>query len=310
MDHHSLISHLVAQIDHRALGRHLAALPGPRHRRTDRPAVAAALAYLRQMLRDCGWQVADQPCHDGELGDGVNIVATVSGSVDPAALVVVGAHHDTVPGSPGADDNGSGLAGLLELGRVLSLHPWEATVQLVAFDFEETEAGRFSGSRAYVNALGRDQIEFRGAFIFEMIAYRSMTPASQQAPAGLAGVYPDVVARLDERGGRGDFIVAIGSDSVTHLLGRFLGSAAQAAPDLPVLPLSVPGHVPMRDLFRSDHVSFWQAGLPAVMLTDTANFRNPHYHTPSDLPETLDADFWRQVVAATLAAVAQLAVPA
>lgn len=300
----------MATIDAGALSRHLAALPAPRGRPTDGPAIAGALTYLRKTLHGYGWEVADQPCHDEELGDGVNVVATLPGTVRPAALVVVGAHHDTVPGTPGADDNGSGLAGLLELGRVLALRRWEATIQLVAFDFEEIGAARFSGSTAYVNALRGDQTEFRGAFIFEMIGYRSVTPGSQQVPAGLERIYPDAVGALEGRGRRGDFIAALGSERGESLLSHFARSASSGAPELSLLALPVPDNPALRDLFRSDHVPFWQADLPAVMLTDTADFRNPHYHQPSDLPETLDPTFWRDVVAATLAAVAGLAVPA
>ena len=115
---------------------------------------------------------------------------------------------------------------------------------------------------------------------------------------------------MKRRGHRGDFIVALGNRRGAALLRHFAASAAQAAPDLPVVSLPVPRFAPLPDLYLSDHVPFWQAGLPAVMLTDTAYLRNPHYHRPSDRPETLDPTFWRQVVAATLAAVAALARPA
>lgn len=299
---------LAAQVDAGRLNQYLAALPGPRHRTRDGPAIDRTLEYLRQQFRGAGWEVADQSCHDEVLGEGTNVVATLRGSRDDA-LVSIGAHHDTVPGTPGADDNGSGLAGLLELARLLPRHQWEATIQLVAFDFEETEEGRFSGSHAYVAALERTRLDFRGAFVFEMIAYRSTAPGSQQVPPGIDRLYPQQIARLPENERRGDFIVALGNENGRGLLQQLAGAAALAASDLSVAPFPVPPGIPARDLFRSDHVPFWEAGLPAVMLTDTANFRNPHYHKPTDTPETLDAAFWRDVVAATLTAVGNIAVP-
>ena len=304
----ALINELAGRVPGDALGAHLAALPAPRHRAGATPAVEATLAHLREAFTSSGWQVAEQPCRDRYLGSGVNLVATLPGAARPEELVVVGAHHDTVPGSPGADDNGSGVAGLLELARLLGRGRWEATIQLVAFDFEETG---FAGSRASVGALGRAQrAELRGAIILEMIGYTSHAPASQRIPPGARWLFREQVAEVNRRGRRGDFVVALANRRGGALLRHFAASAAQAAPDLPVFPLPVPRFAPLPDLYLSDHVPFWRAGLPALMLTDTAYLRNPYYHLPSDRPETLDPAFWRRVVAATLAAVVALARPA
>ncbi len=312
-----------AEVDPRALARHLAAMPGPRRRPHDAAAIARTLEHLRRTFAFHGWTVVEQPCRDQWLGDGLNLIARRLGS--EAARVVVAAHHDTVPRSPGADDNGSGLAALLELARLLAAREWEATLDLVAFDFEESNdpAGdrtpSFAGSRAYVEALVRQGIALRGAFVYDLIAYASAEPGSQRVPAGLDRLYPGELAALAQRESRGDFIVAIGlGDARGAELTRAFGAAADGA-GLPVLPLGVPAELARRgvaasafaapnDLFRSDHISFWAAGLPALFLTDTANFRNPHYHQPSDRPETLDPFFWAKVVAATYAAVASLAV--
>jgi acetylornithine deacetylase/succinyl-diaminopimelate desuccinylase-like protein len=303
-----IVHEVPRQVQEDALGRHLASLPAPRHRAGANREVDAALAYLHEALAGCGWQVADQPCQDPFLGPGANLVATLSGTARPEQLVVVGAHHDTVPGSPGADDNGSGLAGLLELARLLSRGRWEATIQLVAFDFEETG---FVGSGAYVAALRQaGRVEFLGAFILEMIGYCSEAPGSQQLVPGAGLLFPRQVAAVKRRGHRGDFLVALADRHGAALLRHFAGWAAQAAPDLPIFPLRAPRFAPLPDLYLSDHVPFWQAGLPAVLLTDTAYLRNPHYHRPSDRPETLDPSFWRRVIAATAAAVASLARPA
>ncbi len=307
MDPIAFISELAGQVRGDALATHLAALPAPRYRTSAGRAVEATLAHLREALAGCGWQVADQPCRDPYLGPGTNLVATRPGVTRPGELVVVGAHHDTVPDTPGADDNGSGLAGLLELGRLLGPCRWEATVQLVAFDFEETG---FHGSRAYVDALRRERRgELRGAIILEMIGYRGEAPESQRIPPGARWLFRKQVAEVNRRGRRGDFLVALANRRGAALLRHFVAHAAPAAPDLPLFPLPVPRFAPLPDLYLSDHVPFWRAGLPAVMLTDTAYLRNPHYHLPSDRLETLDPTFWQQVVAATVAAVAALARP-
>jgi len=304
---------LARQVDLGALQRHLAAFPGPRYRSTDGSAIAKTLAYLRRTFTDYGWSVTDQPCRDEELGDGVNLIATLVGVGNPMAVVVVGAHHDTVPLTPGADDNGSGLAGLLELARLLGARRWDATIDLVAFDFEEVgldpqQRGTFQGSRRYVVGLQEASRDCRGAFIFEMIGFRNLSPESQKLPDGFAALFPALAGALAARQGRADFIVALG-DAVSPLLAHLERAVEEAVPSLALLPVRVPAGVPLRDLFRSDHVPFWEAGFPAVMLTDTANFRNPHYHKPSDRPETLSPEFWRDVVAATAVTVAAVAGP-
>jgi Peptidase family M28 len=115
VDPQTTIRELAGQVREDELGRHLANLSAPRSRDTAPEAAGASLAYLREVFACCGWQVVDQPCQDPVLGSGLNLVATLPGVTQPEALVVVGAQHDTVPSSPGADDNGSGLARLLEL---------------------------------------------------------------------------------------------------------------------------------------------------------------------------------------------------
>jgi acetylornithine deacetylase/succinyl-diaminopimelate desuccinylase-like protein len=179
---------LASQIREEELPLHLARLPAGRSRATAPEAVEASLAYLREVFAAHGWQVTDQPSRDPVLGTGRNLLTSLPGVTQPEMLVVVGAHHDTVPGSPGADDNGSGLAGLLELARVLGRGRWAATLQLVAFDFEETG---FFGSRAYVDALRRTSgVRLRGALILEMIGYCDPQRGSYQLPPGGALAVP------------------------------------------------------------------------------------------------------------------------
>jgi len=189
---------LAGQIRGDALGLHLAALPAPRHGAGATGAAQATLADLREGLANSGWQVAEQPRQEPYPGAGANLGATLRGATRPGEPVVVGAHHDTVPGSPGADDNGSEPAGLLEVGRLLGPGRWEATVQLVAFDFEETG---FAGSRAYVDRLGRARrFELLGACILEMIGYRSGASCSQRIPPGARWLFRQQVAEVNRRG--------------------------------------------------------------------------------------------------------------
>jgi hypothetical protein len=118
---------LASEVHQDELLLRLARLPAPRSRATTPEAVEATVAYVREVFVACGWQVTDQPCQDPALGSGRNLLASLPGVSQPETLVVVGAHHDTVPGSPGAGDNGSGLAGLLELARAApGLDTWEA----------------------------------------------------------------------------------------------------------------------------------------------------------------------------------------
>lgn len=289
------------------LWEHLARIPGPRHREVNLSAIDQTLEYLRRRFRGFRWAVVDQPCTDPTLGHGTNLVATLPGR-RADSVVVIGAHHDTVPQTPGADDNGSGLAGLLELARLMSRRSWEATIQLVAFDFEETEPevtqAPFAGSRTYVASLD-STVSIRGAFVFEMIGYASSPANSQRVPDGLDRIFSNPIRRLADSGWRGDFIAVLGNSR--DLLDLYLQSATTAAPGLSVVPLEVPSGIGGGHLFRSDHVAFWEAGHPALMLTDTAEFRNPNYHQPSDTFEKLVPEFWRNVVAATLVAAGTLA---
>lgn len=244
---------------------------------------------------------------------GVNIVATKDGASSEAVVVV--AHHDTVPGSGGADDNGSGVAGLIELARLLAPMRLRRTVVLAAVDHEELG---FVGSRQLVRQLMAER-RVAGVFVFEMLAYRDRTPGSQRVPGGLGVIYPRLVRRLRARGLRGDFTAVIYRRTSQPLAAAFVEALRRLAGDHAAVPVRAPGDVPLlgpvlartvplvRDFVRSDHVAFWEVGLPAVQITDTANFRNPHYHLAGDTPDTLDYEQLADVVAATTLAVAHIA---
>ncbi|MEG4483559.1 M20/M25/M40 family metallo-hydrolase [Microcoleus sp. D2_18a_B4] len=191
--------------------------------------------------------------------------------------IVIGAHYDTVPGSPGADDNATGVAVLLELAREIASAPLKYPVQLVAFDMEEYG---YLGSRHHAAKYKQQQESIRLMISLEMLGYCNHNPNSQSYPAGLKYFYPN----------SGNFIALIGTlRTVPDLinLSRKIRKSGQPCEWLPVpnRGLIVP------DTRRSDHVPFWDNGYPAIMVTDTANMRNPHYHRESDRIETLDLDF-------------------
>jgi Zn-dependent M28 family amino/carboxypeptidase len=191
--------------------------------------------------------------------------------------IVIGAHYDTVPGSPGADDNATGVAVLLELARDIASAPLKYPVQLVAFDMEEYG---YLGSSHHAAKYKQQQKSIRLMISLEMLGYCNHNPNSQSYPAGLKDFYPN----------SGNFIALIGTLRTVPDLINLSGKIRKSGQ--PCEWLSVPNRgLIVPDTRRSDHVPFWDNGYPAIMVTDTANMRNPHYHRESDRIETLDLDF-------------------
>lgn len=270
-----------AAIDPKRLWSELEYHARERHHATAPAALEASAARIETVLRDCGWDIEIEPF----IGAGRrqrNLIGRRGGAGRP---LIIGAHYDTVVGSPGADDNASGVAVLLELARVFARAPLMRPLVLAAFALEE--AGML-GSRHHVARHDSDGII--GMISLECIAYIDRRAGSQAAPPGLPIRLPDV----------GDFLGAVANPPAAELLQRF--AAAAHAVDLPLVSLLVPdAGLALPDSRRSDHAAFWDRGWPAVMLTDTADFRNPHYHQPTDRADTLDADFLQRVCAAVVA---------
>lgn len=243
----------------------------------------------------------------GPPDEWLNLWVEIAGVERPEEVLVIGAHFDAVPTSPGADDNATGVAALLELARVLAGSRPARTIRLVFFNLEEVGligSGQFAREviRPRVDA-GEERIV--GMVSLEMLGYYSDEPGSQASPVrAVPGVFePPTV---------GDFIALVGrreDQAITRPFAREM-AALEIEPRvlvvdfLPVTP---------RDMARSDHASFWSIGVPAAMLTDTANFRNPHYHGPGDTIETLDAERFlgvtRQVARAVWALANEAAPP-
>lgn len=301
-----------ARVDPSRLRRRVDDLPGPRNRFDAAPAMARTDELVLDAWRTAGWRTGRQRVRLEPVPDrgrptpitGQNLAAIAAGETDEAVVVV--AHHDTVSGSPGADDNGAGLVGILELGELLGTGRRRRTIVLAAPDFEEIG---LIGSRHLVAWLRRSY-RVVGAIVYDPIGYMDPTPGSQLVPAGIDLLYPDQVARLDARGRPGDSVVSIyrgrsralaagWARCLSALVGADRVLQLRDPLDLPIIGPAL-GLLPVaRNFSRSDHVRFWHAGLPAIQVTDTANFRNPHYHRSSDRSATLDYETVADVIAAT-----------
>jgi Zn-dependent M28 family amino/carboxypeptidase len=222
-----------------------------------------------------------------------NIIAELAGSTYPEQILVVGAHYDTVRTTPGADDNASGVAGLLALAGTLAEAKMSKTVRFVAFALEEPPfyRTRNMGSYHYARSLKKRREKIEGMICLEMIGFFSDREGSQQYPFPLLrGKFPT----------KGNFIAMVGNMRSK----RFTNTTAESfirAVDLPVVTLNAPPLVIGIDF--SDHWSFGKFGYTALMVTDTAFYRNPHYHAATDLPETLDYNRMAKVVRGLAAAV-------
>lgn len=252
----------------------------------------AAAAWLRGELERTGAVVSEQTWPvDGETYR--NVLARFG--PDSAELVVVGAHYDVCGPLPGADDDASGVAGLLELARLLAAHPPPLAVELAAYSLEEPPywATPQMGSAQHADALVRAGQRVRAMLSLEMLGYFRDEPGSQS----YLHFGPLSAGRPD----RGNFIAVVGNLEQESLVARVAGAMRAAGGPVPVESLSAPAWLPGIDF--SDHRNFWARGFPAVMITDTAFLRNPNYHEPGDTPETLDYVRMAAVVAAVHEAV-------
>lgn len=272
---------------------------GPREIPTAHEHHEEVASYFERELASAGYRVTRQPVeHEGERAD--NVIAERVGR-DPSRVVLVGAHYDTVAGSPGADDNASGVVATLAIALAIAEVPTDATVRFVAFSFEEDW---MVGSSAYVAAL---EAPIEAAITLDMIAYTAAGPGSQRWPEG-AELLAQGRAMPDE----GDFIGAFWLTDTPRDVVRRFEAAAVYAPDLHIETLALP-RVALSlapDVMRSDHAPFWEARIPAFSIGDTGPFRNPYYHGAADTIDTLDLPFFTAVARWLTAAVLLVAEPA
>jgi Zn-dependent M28 family amino/carboxypeptidase len=259
------------------------------------------------------WQATQDRCAEAlaaagltvtrqSYGSGVNVLGELKGTSAPDDIVLIGAHYDSVAGCAGADDNASSVAAVLEIARALSGRSYSRTLMLACWDQEESG---FVGSRAFVGGLAATS-RFVGNFNLEMVAFASSTPNSQTIPPGFELLFPTQVTAVQANQSRGDFIALVADSGSARAAALFTAQAARVG--LPHQRLDIPDSLTtstlISDLRRSDHASFWDASLPAMMLTDTADFRNPGYHCElaNDTVDSLNLDFAVKVVRATAGA--------
>lgn len=215
-----------------------------------------------------------------------NIIAEIKGRRHPDEIVVVGAHYDSSPGSPGANDNASGVAALLELARQFQGEQPERTLRLVAFVNEEPPFFRtdLMGSRVHAANAKKRGDKIVAMLALETIGSYSDQPGSQQYPPPFNYFYPD----------RGNFIAFVGNLGSRSLLRDSIRTFRETTP-FPSEGLAAPAFI--TGIGWSDQWAFWQVGYPGIMITDTAPFRYPHYHETTDTPDKLDYERMARVVA-------------
>ncbi|HJW08687.1 MAG TPA: M28 family peptidase [Holophagaceae bacterium] len=243
----------------------------------------AQAAWIRSRLETLGGSVSEQAFQvRGRTYR--NVVGRFGPK--PGALIVVGAHYDTCGPLPGADDNASGVAGLLELARLLAQRPPTRPVELVAYTLEEPPFFRTSdmGSARHAQALLASGRPVKAVLVLEMIGTFKDAADSQDYPIpGMGLLY----------GSRGDYLACVGKVG-GGLLMRDIKTAFRRSSPLPLKSINAPAGI--RGIDFSDHLNYWSRGLPAVMFTDTSFYRNPNYHQPQDTPERLDYRRMAQVV--------------
>ena len=282
---------LGAGADAQRLEAHVRALAkGPRSGRGQPRALHEAAEYVQTELERAGYGATKERL----TTDFENVVARMG--PEAGARIVVGAHYDTVEDTPGADDNASGVAALIELARLLRTATVTCPVELVAYALEEPPFFRTPdmGSSEHARSLATRHVEVRAMLSLEMLGTYSDAPSSQNFPSAfLAEKYPSaanfvlVVGRLEDRA-----------------LAEKTRDAMSISPSLPIYAFVAPATFAGVDF--SDHASYWAAGYSAVMITDTAFFRNPRYHAPADTPDMLDYPRLAHATNAVFAAVLAL----
>ena len=248
-----------------------------------------ARIYITKELKKWGWKPKLE-----NFPQGVNIFAERKGTQEATGAILIAAHYDTVFKSPGADDNASGVAVTLEIARLLGKVRTPRTLQLAFFDKEEDG---LLGSLAFT-AQPKHMENLQGVIVMDMVGYGCYTSGCQKYPKNLPITPPS---------DKGDFIAVIGDTEHLPLLNSFhereqiasksrnstsTKSTSLNQPSILKLPIPLKG-ILTPDVLRSDHAPFWYQGVGALLVTDTANLRTPHYHQPSDTPANIDRPFFR-----------------
>lgn len=298
------IKEIVEKIDSLKLKNDLTFVEGIRHRTTDFNHLEETKNFIENHFIQNNLQVSRHEFTYGNYG-AANIIGRLPGQTEEEVIFIIDGHFDTVSNSPGADDNGSGVVGMLEAMRVLATYNYKHTIKFIGFDLEETGT---IGSSRYVSESIPPYEQIEGVFNFDMIGYYSDEPGSQTFPAGFNILFPEVYDSVAAQDFRGNFITNVANVNSNSIRSQFDSCAKLYVPELRVISLAVAGNGEIApDLRRSDHSRFWDAGYKALMLLDGGNFRNPNYHSPRDTIGTLNFSFMSNVVKATVGTVSKLA---
>ena len=256
----------------------------------------AAANYIRRFWETVGYEVGAQSFTVQNVAC-ENLVVETKGRSKPDEIVVVGAHYDTVSWSPGANDNGSAVAALLELSRLFRDRLPRRTIRFVAFANEEPPffKTRSMGSLIYAKACRSKEENIVAMVCLETIGYYRNEPKTQKYPVPLSFFYPD----------RGNFLAVVGNLRSKPLVRTFARHFMEET-DFPVECAAISDLIPLTGIDWSDHWSFWKCGYPAIMLTDTALFRYPYYHSSEDTPDKLNYPELARVTLAIFMALARM----
>ena len=272
---------------------HLATTIGPRHLGRY-PALVQAAEYIAAQFQAAGYDVDQQEYTVNGLKCW-NVGVELRGKTKPEEILIVGGHYDTVPRSPGANDNATGAAATLALARRFAGRAQPRTIRFVAFVNEESPYAHshLMGSRVYAARCGQRREKIIGALSLETMGYYRDQPGSQRYPKPLDRFYPDTA----------NFIAVVSNVGSREFVRQIVASFRRQG-RFPCEGGAVPEWAGSA---RSDHWSFWQEGYRAAMITDTANFRYPHYHEPTDTPDKLDFDRLARVVGSVEGVIVELA---
>jgi aminopeptidase YwaD len=296
----SSIKDIISQVSTEMLKEYVRKTEGLRHGWENYEELEKRANFIESTFRSFQCDVANQEFifHSRTYR---NIIASIEGIKKGEERILLGAHYDAAWGSPGADDNASGIAVLLETARILSKQKLDMTVQCVAFSLEEPQPQTIHfliGSETFAREAKKSKTFYHAVLILESVGYTDDGEGSQIVP---------LFVRVPVSK-KGNFLGIIANSRSENIMDDFHRISREHVPELITVPYKVPlsGRFIPETRF-SDHASFWDAGYPALMLTDTAMFRNPHYHTHHDRFETLDFTFITNVTKAVISVILKIA---
>lgn len=289
------VGDLVAYSDTVALRATIEKIYGVRHY-SNSEHLSNVRKYLIDEFSSMGYEIILQPVRIKDI-TGENIVAIKKGHLRGNRKVVLSAHYDTPPGSPGADDNATGIAALLEIANSFKDKSFAFDIEFAAFDLEEYG---LVGSRKYVEASRSRGDEIVASINLDMIGYSSDVSNSQTIPPDIHAAFPIITEKMEKSGYKGNFIVCIANTNSTDIKNRFEVRSKEVISNRDVISIVVPENgESFKDLRYGDHAAFWDGGYKMIFVGDGADSRNINYHSSRDTLGTINYHFLGDVTLAT-----------